>query len=394
MIRRVTPESTPPAPRPSLLARFQAEPYRLFFPAGALMGISGVSLWPLFFSGMHRSFYPGMMHARMMIEGFLGALVLGFILTSLTPPDGSRRISRRGLGQFFGLWLLACGLQIGHQWILGDLVFLFLMGWLLRAMRKHKLTVEATPHRLFIFLSYGCACAGVLLSIVGHFRARPDWMLAGANLLHQGWPLLILLSLENLLPNPKEDAVPQLPPRLAHRLALAAGIGVMATLIADAFWAQPIALSLIRTVLATVCLVMTSRVFHFESTGGVVNFLRQTAVVLLFAGLLFPVCSPIQRVAGLHTIFLGGFTLMALAAATQLAATRKALSRNRFYIAAASLMFVALIMRVAGDYLPLARASWLNHSAYLWMLAAGLWSWAILAKPRARKAETPAVAGT
>ncbi len=51
------------APRPSFLSLCPAEPFRIFFPLATLLGISGVSLWPLFFSGLHK-FYPGPMHAR------------------------------------------------------------------------------------------------------------------------------------------------------------------------------------------------------------------------------------------------------------------------------------------------------------------------------------------
>ena len=66
-----------------------AEPFRIFFPLATLFGLSGVSLWPLFFLGLHK-FYPGPMHARLMIEGFLGGFVIGFLGTA-----GPRLLSAR-----------------------------------------------------------------------------------------------------------------------------------------------------------------------------------------------------------------------------------------------------------------------------------------------------------
>src|SRR5215207_5290588 len=83
--------------RPSYFALCRAEPYRLFFPLATLIGISGVSLWPLFFSGLHK-FYPGIMHARMMIEGFLGAFVVGFLGTAMPRLTGTNPFSRWELG--------------------------------------------------------------------------------------------------------------------------------------------------------------------------------------------------------------------------------------------------------------------------------------------------------
>ena len=68
--------------RPSFLSLCPAEPFRIFFPPATLLGISGVSLWPLFFSGLH-PFYPGPMHARLMIKGFLAGFVIGFLGTAL-----------------------------------------------------------------------------------------------------------------------------------------------------------------------------------------------------------------------------------------------------------------------------------------------------------------------
>ena len=77
--------------RPAFLSLCPAEPFRIFFPLATLLGISGVSLWPLFFSGLH-PFYPGPMHARLMIEGFP--------LSGLQRwAPGGRRVVRRNAAQ-------------------------------------------------------------------------------------------------------------------------------------------------------------------------------------------------------------------------------------------------------------------------------------------------------
>ena len=66
----------------TLLNRWAAEPFRVFFPLAVLMGVLGVCMWPLYsFGGI--SFYPGMNHSRVMTFGFFGGFMMGFLFTSL-----------------------------------------------------------------------------------------------------------------------------------------------------------------------------------------------------------------------------------------------------------------------------------------------------------------------
>src|SRR5215204_1546274 len=107
--------------RPSYFALCRAEPYPLFFPLATLIGISGVSLWPPFFSRLH-NFYPCVMHARLMVEGFLGGFIIGFLGTAVprlltAPPLRGWEAAMLAI-----LHLTAAGLHIAHQVLLGDAV--------------------------------------------------------------------------------------------------------------------------------------------------------------------------------------------------------------------------------------------------------------------------------
>src|ERR1700761_308336 len=93
-----------PSRRSSYFQMCCEEPFRIFFPLGVLFGISGVSLWPLFFSGLHK-FYPGIMHARMMIEGFLGCFVIGFLATAAPRLTGTPHCSRAEMRTLLGLMI-------------------------------------------------------------------------------------------------------------------------------------------------------------------------------------------------------------------------------------------------------------------------------------------------
>ena len=72
------------------------EPFRIFFPEGVFAGIPGVTLWPLYLTGV-TSFYPGQAHARIMAYGLFGGFIFGFLGTAMprmlsAPPLGTRNV--------------------------------------------------------------------------------------------------------------------------------------------------------------------------------------------------------------------------------------------------------------------------------------------------------------
>lgn len=57
------------------------EPFRVFFPIGALLAVLGVALWPLYYAGALVE-YPSILHARLMVEGFMASFIIGFLGTA------------------------------------------------------------------------------------------------------------------------------------------------------------------------------------------------------------------------------------------------------------------------------------------------------------------------
>jgi uncharacterized protein involved in response to NO len=112
----------------------------------------------------------------------------------------------------------------------------------------------------------------------------------------------------------------------------------------------------------------------------------QLAVLSLVAGLIFPLFWPDQRIAGLHVVFLGGFSLVTFTVATRVVlghSGNEALFETRLpALQVATLLLLAgAALRAIGDFLP-SRPHWLNAASYLWMLAAGIWAFAVLPKVR------------
>ena len=81
-----------------------SEPYRVFFFSGALWSLIGVSLWPLFYA-QKLGFYPNFVHARLMIEAFGGAFVVGFLGTAGPRMATAPKLTPLELFWLFGLHL-------------------------------------------------------------------------------------------------------------------------------------------------------------------------------------------------------------------------------------------------------------------------------------------------
>jgi len=59
-----------------------ADPYRIFFPLGIVLGAMGVSIWPLYYFGITEG-YSGRAHAFVQTDGFLYSFIAGFLLTAV-----------------------------------------------------------------------------------------------------------------------------------------------------------------------------------------------------------------------------------------------------------------------------------------------------------------------
>ena len=117
----------------------------------------------------------------------------------------------------------------------------------------------------------------------------------------------------------------------------------------------------------------------------------QLALLALVAGLIFPLFWPGHRIAGLHIVFLGGFSLITFTVATRVVlghSGNEALFDTRLPSLQITtlLLLTGTVLRAVGDFLP-ARPHWLSGASYLWILAAGVWAFKILPKVRCADSE-------
>src|SRR5215468_12242014 len=103
-----------------------AEPFRIFFPLGLLLGAIGVALWPLFV--WHAiDFYPANAHARLMIEGLMGSFIIGFLGTAGPRLLDARAFAARETYLLVALQIVCAALHLNQRQTAGDILFLTLL---------------------------------------------------------------------------------------------------------------------------------------------------------------------------------------------------------------------------------------------------------------------------
>lgn len=165
-----------------------AEPYRVFFASGALWSIIGVALWPLFYAQM-LGFYPNFVHARIMIEAFAGAFVVGFLGTAGPRMATAPKLTPLELGGLFALHQASAISHLTLHMRQGDALFLALLVSLLLCLviRVVKFRMEAPPPQMLLALTgLLCGIAGAALLLSSSTYADLQHLRLANLLLYQG----------------------------------------------------------------------------------------------------------------------------------------------------------------------------------------------------------------
>jgi uncharacterized protein involved in response to NO len=375
-----------------------AEPFRIFFPLATLLGISGVSLWPLFFSGLHK-FYPGVMHSRLMIQGFLAGYVIGFLGTAIPRLLSAPHLRAWELWSLIALHLTAAGLHIGHQTALGDGVFVALLsffGVLLIRRISHRSELPP-PGFVLVALGYLTGLVGTVLWLAG----MKGWvsgqaMGLGGLWLNQGFALLLILGVGSfLIPRflgvavPDTDDQRSASPAWCRRalFALVVGCVFACSFVVEAYFATGGIPAALRGSAAVAYLLVTTRLWKTSRPRETISLATNFSIATLLIGVAFPLFFPSQRLAGLHVIFIGGMSLIMFTVATRVVlghSGQEHLSHSRLpsLRIVMALLMISTVLRAMGDFYFQSRTGMLNWASYLWMMAAAAWGTAILPKVR------------
>jgi uncharacterized protein involved in response to NO len=171
------------------------EPFRVFFPAGVLAAIAGASLWPLYFGGVVQ-FYPGQVHARVMVYGLFGGFIFGFLGTSLPGLIGAKPFCLLEVVCMVALHLGSVFSLVAGNVLAGDGLFLALLASfsLCAALRAARRKDTPPPGFVLVGMAFLCAAAGTVISIIQSIRELDYFWVALQRLLaYQGFVLLPIL---------------------------------------------------------------------------------------------------------------------------------------------------------------------------------------------------------
>lgn len=368
------------------------EPFRVFFPLGMLAGIWGVMMWPLFYAGL-LDFYPNESHARIMIEGFPGAFVLGFLGTAFPRLTGNRPWSRGEFAVFLLLWFLTIASHSTGKVRAGDAAFSAMMLSLLFGMAGRWIFGHRdTPPPGFVL-----AFAGILGAAIA-----AGFLASGASMTLEGWRFARLWLFQGFLLLPVMGIGPYLLPRFfgmksSHsfdtsatppegwwRRAIASGIAglcIAGTFVLEAYDGAMAAQGL-RGVVVLAWFARETPVFHPAKSGTTLGTAVRWALLSMFAGCVCAALWPYARIGSLHLFFVSGLGLITMAAGTRVIlghAGRHDLSGGKLVWMrwVLGLVVLAATTRMSSDFLPNVRVSHHIYAAWTWVIAAVIWLVAI-----------------
>ena len=364
------------------------EPYRLFFPLGVLAGIWGVLMWPLFYAG-HLGFYPNEAHARIMIGGFIGAFVAGFLGTAFPRLAGSHRWA---VGEFAAIllcWLLAVAAWSRGMVQAGDEAFavwllIILGGMVIRVLRGRS---DIPPPGFVLVLAGLLGAAVSALGLArGSMASLELWRFARL-WYFQGFLLLPLMGIGPYLlprffgmPSGHSFDTSLTPPAGWWPRALAsmvAGLCVIASLAIEA-WGWPLVGQMTRATVVLGWFASETPLFRRATQRTTPGTAVRWSILSMAAGLACAAIWPFARIGSLHLFFVSGLGLATLAVGARVilghAGRHDLLGGKIVWLRwVFGLLILAAFTRMTSDFIPAVRVSHHIYAAWTWAVAALVW---------------------
>ncbi|MCB1096843.1 MAG: NnrS family protein [Verrucomicrobiae bacterium] len=368
---------------------WRKEPFRLFFPAGIVASLAGVSLWLLLYAGW-LEFYPGEAHARLMVQGFVGAFAMGFLGTAFPKMIESPSLTWPELGILLtshagGMVTLAFGNVAA-----GDGLFLFTWMFMTGCLSvRLAFFRKDLPPPGFVLAGMGLAAGitGTILLLTGRILVLSDFQRTLAHLLlYEAFILGPIAGIGGFLfPRFFADASSiEQTSTWNHRalFAFLTGIALLATYLAQASGWDTSA-PVLRAVVATVYLHRQFSPFRRGGSTGSLSFMLRVAIACLLLGILVSGTNPAYRVGVKHLMFISGYGLLILAVATRVTWGHSgnialAAGKRRSLQIITGIVLLGMTTRVVADMVPAIRVSHHIYAALSWIIAVAIWSWAVL----------------
>ena len=324
----------------------------------------GVSLWPLYYAGILAE-YPAILHARLMIEGFMASFIIGFLGTAGPRITSAPHFSRAEVLLLLTLDLLAAGLHFGGSHRAGDFLFALCLATFAFILGKRFVQRADSPPPNFVLVALGLlngVIGALLLALYRKpalCRALPHRrQFARARFRSFAHARCRPLSPRRVCSISRAtDDLPEsrvLPPGWVPRAAFALTIGLTidATFVGEAFgWSTPAGWLRVGAVLLYLAARMPRRGRSFLG-----DCLR-VGLAAVVVGLAVEVLWPQYRIGALHILFISGFSFIVLTVSIRVIFGHSGNAhlfekRMPFFIVAAVLIFLAMVSALCRGYGP------------------------------------------
>jgi len=375
-------------------ADFHHEPFRLFFPAATLAGLIGVALWPVMLLGWTEN-YPGPSHARLMVQGFFGGFIFGFLGTSMPRLVEARPLSAREAFSLLALFLGNVAANTAGMNALADWFFVgeIALWFGLLKNRCHGGHDRPPPGFVLVGLSFASALAGTALHLAGRRWELSQSLELFARLLsYHGFVLLCMLGAGGfLLPRFlglglrrkfTESTVATPDWKRASLVAAGAGVLILGTFALEALgWSRTAGTARAVVIIAYLFYEMPLERLRWHWRG--VQWQLIVGLGCIPLGVLAAGWFSAARLTLLHIELVGGFALITTGVATRVvfghSGGREIVERfHPWLTTAAVLMLLGLASRLSGDFLPGIQTTHYLYGAACWMAGAVVWAACVL----------------
>lgn len=366
------------------LDRLRNAPYRVLFPIGGVLLAWGVLPWAAF--GLGNASYPAAFHAIVQVEGFLTAFAMGFLFTFIPRRSATAAPSlvELGIAATFPLGI-AVTTWLGI-WSISQLLWVALLATIARFVLSRVLASPRAPRRdagrVWIPLALAMGLVGAGLTGAAPILGDNAWWLhsVGKSMLTQGMFMALCIGVGRLLfPVMLHARPPVLTPRplrqlvvhLALGLAFAASFFLEARVSAQWAWGT-------RAAITFALVVSALGGLRLPSAPGLHRWMLWVSGWMIPVGYASMALFPAQRLAGLHLVFIGGFSLMVIAVSYHVVLAHGGHSRllngRPWQLTAVGILVaIALIGRTLMVLQPIYLREWALLAATALIVGGGLW---------------------
>lgn len=368
----------------------KGESYRILFPLGGIISVIGVLLWPLFVMGW-LPFYPGIPHARLMVQGFVFSFVAGFLSSALPHMLEVRGISLWQTLLLAGMIFAVTVIHLAGRTVWGDALFALTVPMLVAMVLRRWPERKDLPPPGFALAGLGLLSGWIgslILTLSGWVVLSPFVSGLARLLINHGFILFPVLGVgAYLLPRmvgvPNRHLIapksPACSPEWIRRARFMLGCGVllMVSFVLEAAGSVRYGYAM-RTVVAIGCLLSEVPLYRVRRLPGSIPWALAIAAVSILTGLLVITVFPLRSMTYLHVVFITGYGLLILNISARVMLGH---SGNGALIYARSttskwitgLVLLAMATRVSADILPKMQLTHYSYAAITWVVVIALW---------------------